>query len=150
MQGDQIVQNSEPIVKHSLLNQARQYIALGISVVPVDANKASTIEWKQYQERLMTDDELVRYFSPSSNAYGIALVCGQVSAGGLEILDFDNKVPDKVACAYNAFAAIVKAERPELFEKLVINTTPNSGYHMPFICTETATPGNKKLASYFS
>ena len=146
MKDERIVQNSKPIVKHSLLNQARQYIALGISVVPVDANKASTIKWAEYQERLMTDDELVRHFGPSSNAYGIAIICGQVSLGGLEVLDFDHKVPDKVACAYNAFSAIVKAERPELFEKLVINTTPNRGYHMPFICTETATPGNKKLA----
>ena len=95
----------------------------------------------------MTDGELRRHFYPTSaNTYGIALICGQVSSGGLETLDFDNKIPDKVTCAYKAFADIVRRERPELFSNLVINSTPSGGYHIRYICTEVAIPGNKKLA----
>ncbi|MAE20725.1 hypothetical protein CMK12_17655, partial [Candidatus Poribacteria bacterium] len=81
-----------------------------------------------------------------ANTYGIALICGQVSSGGLETLDFDNKIPDKVTCAYKAFADIVKRERPELFDQLVLNRTPSGGYHIRYICTKIAIPGNKKLA----
>ena len=78
MQASQIVQNPKLNVKLELLQVARQYISKGFSVVPVDANKASTIKWAEYQERLMTDDELPQHFT--ANTYGIALICGQVSA----------------------------------------------------------------------
>ena len=142
---DELHQTKQSLNRESLLSVAFCLREQGLSVVPVKADKTPALKvWSPYQKRLMTEGERRRYFT--TGTHGIAVICGQVSLGGLEVLDFDHKVPDKVACAYNAFSAIVKAERPELFEKLVINTTPNSGYHMPFICTQIATPGNKKLA----
>jgi len=89
----------------------------------------------------MTEDELRRYFT--TGTHGIAIICGQVSAGGLEVMDFDHKVPDRVTCAYNAFSDLVRHERPKLFDRLVVNTTKSGGYHLLYICTEVAIPGNK-------
>ena len=126
---------------------SHQYIDSKLSVLPVKDNKKPSVrEWKPYQERLMTKDELAQCFSPTSNVYGIALICGQVSSGGLETLDFDNKVPDRITCAFSAFSTTVKSERPELFSNLVINSTPSGGYHIRYLCTEVAIPSNTKLA----
>ena len=149
--GGKIVQKEVPfvkvkVVKPDFLTIAGRYLASKLSVIAVDANKASIGRWSDYQKRLMTDGELRHCFSSTSNAYGVALICGQVSSGGLETLDFDNKVPGHSACAYNVFSDTVKAERPELFEKLVINTTPSGGHHIRYICTKAVIPGNTKLA----
>ena len=151
MQNIKIIQHTKQKVQVNnapeFLTISRKYLDLKLSVLPVGENKKPSVSgWKPYQKQIMTDDELVRYFSPTSNTYGIALICGQVSSGGLETLDFDNKIPDKVTCAYKAFADIVRRERPELFSNLVINSTPSGGYHIRYICTEVAIPGNKKLA----
>jgi len=147
MKDERIVQNSKLNVKLELLQAARQYIALGFSVVPVDANKASTIKWAEYQGRLMTDDELPQHFT--ANTYGIATICGQVS-GGREVLDFDNKHQEEIS-VFEPYFERVKAERPSLAEKLVIVCTPNwkypgYGYQIHYTCPEIPIEGNQDLA----
>ena len=139
---DELHQTKQSLNRDFLLSVSFSLREQGLSVVPVRANKHPAIDtWKQYQKRLMTDGELRRYFTASTQ--GIAIVCGQVSSGGLEVMDFDYKVPGKVTCAYNAFSDAVRRERPKLFDRLVINTTQNGGYHLLYICTETAILGNK-------
>ncbi len=114
----------------------------GLSVVPVKANKTTPLNrCSPYQNRLMTDDELRRYFT--ANTYGLAIICGRVS-GHLLTLDFDND--DGLATKrFNAWSEAVLSGKPHLYTKLVITTSPSGGYHVRLRCTEPV-GGNDKLA----
>jgi len=55
----------------------------------IDANKRALVQWKQYQARICTPDELEQQ-RRSPRAHGEAVICGQIS-GGLEVIDVDAK-----------------------------------------------------------
>jgi putative DNA primase/helicase len=114
------------------LDIAREYIAAGISVVPIrlDGSKAAAVPWKEYQDRLATDEELQSWFSRKS---GIGIVCGAVS-GGLEVLDFDDG-----SIFWDWFDAI-----PDVACKLAVVETPKDGYHVLYRCDVLG--GNQKIA----
>jgi hypothetical protein len=77
------VSNSVP----TFLDIARMHLSLGWSVIPLRRqSKAAAIEWRSYQHRLPTSDELVAWFT--SSKYGLAIVTGRVSR--LAVLDFDS------------------------------------------------------------
>lgn len=64
-----------------------QYRSEGLSFFPIPArSKQANIEWKCYQERRPTDDEILKW--RSNGASNIAIVCGKVS-GNLVVIDFD-------------------------------------------------------------
>lgn len=79
----------EAIAAGDLLETARAYVELGLSVIPVraDGSKAAAVKWGEYQERFPTDEELRAWFAPNKPV-GIAVVCGKVS-GNLAVLDFE-------------------------------------------------------------
>jgi hypothetical protein len=68
----------------------KQYREMGIAVIPRDfMTKGKGIEWKQYQTRQPTDDEVQRWFFSSDNTmYNVAAVLGPVS-GYLLHIDYD-------------------------------------------------------------
>lgn len=73
-----------------ILQAAKRYVDLGLSVIPIDRNsKRPLVEWKQYQERRPTSDELTGWFGGPTPP-NIAVVCGEVS-GKLVVLDFDDE-----------------------------------------------------------
>jgi hypothetical protein len=54
--------------------EAKKYIEAGYSVIPVNERKNPSIpKWGLYQIRVMTDNEIDKYFA---NCFGIALLCG--------------------------------------------------------------------------
>lgn len=55
----------------------------------IDANKRALVQWKQYQTRLCTPEELEQQ-RKSPRAHGEAVICGAIS-GGLEVVDVDAK-----------------------------------------------------------
>jgi archaellum biogenesis ATPase FlaH len=63
---------------------AKKYISKGISVIPVGLDKKPLIEWKEYQTRLATDEELQKWFSGTAN---IGIVTGKIS--GISVVDID-------------------------------------------------------------
>lgn len=65
------------------------YVEAGLSVIPV-FGKVPTLDWKAYQERAATADELAAWFLGSA-LYGVAIVTGH---GGLLVLDFDHRAKD--------------------------------------------------------
>lgn len=84
--------------KNQLTKVAREYVAAGISVIPLhgpDEPKGAPIEkrgkrpaidaWKEFQTRYATDEELVKWFSDGKRNIGI--VTGKLS--GLTVVDFD-------------------------------------------------------------
>ena len=70
-----------PPIQRRAADIARAYIADGFSVIPIrpDGSKAPAIrEWKTYQSRMMTEEEIERYFP---DGVGIAIICGAASGG---------------------------------------------------------------------
>lgn len=130
-------ENSEQAAR-SLLNQ-------GICVIPikVDGSKApALVEWKPYQSRLPTEEEVRGWFGlirPSNlpSSRGIALVCGAIS-GNLEVIDVDD-----FGVALPLLATIERC-RPGLAWSLVKVRTPRPGLQLLYRCAEIE--GNQILA----
>jgi len=73
---------------NSVLHLAKEYIyKFGYSVIPVGRDKKPVIDWKEYQTRYPTDEELEVWFSDGKN--NIAIVTGPIS--GIAVLDIDGK-----------------------------------------------------------
>ena len=68
------------------LEAALSYLQQGLSVVPMGKGKRPLVPWKQYQERLPTEDE-VRGFWKLHPEAGVGFVTGKVS--GISVVDFD-------------------------------------------------------------
>jgi len=75
-------------LKRVTLKYALDYLRLGLSVIPLAwSTKTPVIEWKEYQKRLPTREEIESWFN--KDLYNIAIICGSVSQG-LLVVDFDN------------------------------------------------------------
>lgn len=119
--------------------EAQRLVEARISIIPVrpDGSKKPATEWKQYQQRLATPDEIAHWWGNGSQ-YGIAAIGGEVS-GNLLCIDFDDPALVK------PWRQIVKSINPTLVDRLVIVKTPSGGYHGWFR-TISPVPGNDKLA----
>lgn len=117
-----------------LIGSALRYRSWGFSVIPVEVSKKSVLRWKIYQKRHMTDREIHHYFRHPLAA-GIAVICGAVS-GNLEVIDIDAK-NDLSGKLIISFGTQIRNRHPEIFNKLVIASTRNRGYHFLYKC-ETA------------
>lgn len=120
------------------LTMARSYRAGGLSVVPIlaDGTKVAAVEWKPYQERLPSEQELQRWFGNGSPR-GVAIVYGPVS-GNAECIDFDD------AELYEPFAVELNNLAPGLLDRLTMIRTPRPGCHLVYRCE--AVEGNQQLA----
>jgi len=75
----------------TVLDWARRYVAAGLSVIPVrrGGGKAPAFAgWRDYSDRLATDDELAGWFT--GDRYGIGITGGRAS-GNLAVIDFEFK-----------------------------------------------------------
>jgi hypothetical protein len=114
--------------------KVKQYNANGLACLPVQQNKSpyNVTTWKGGVEP----------GAAYNGAYGIGILCGQIS-GGLECIDFDNHFGD----AKDIISAFV--HDPEINDmyrkyKFPIESTMNGGYHLLYRCGYVE--GNKKLA----
>jgi len=80
----------ETKVFNNVYEAAKFYVKeYGLSVIPLAfKDKRPIVEWKEYQERLPSDEELTKWFKGKKR--NIAIICGRVS-GGLVVVDFDSK-----------------------------------------------------------
>src|SRR5262245_25973635 len=78
----------------SLAAVARQWQLSGVSVIPILANKTKrpSVEWREYQARVPYDNEIAEWWG-NGHAFGIALICGQVS-GNLEMCEIEGRAAD--------------------------------------------------------
>lgn len=74
------------------LEQARRLISEGFSVIPLDG-KVPAVAWKEFQSRLATDAELVRWFG--YRGHSIGLVTGGLS--GVTVIDCDSQEARELA-----------------------------------------------------
>lgn len=109
-----------------------------ISFVPVriDGSKSASVDWKQYQLRMPTADEVRGWFGNGASR-GIATICGDVS-GGLEVVDLD------APHLREEFESLVRETAPGLLERLLVVQTPKGGRHYGF--RSGAVQKNQKLA----
>jgi len=121
-------------VFHFLALSISAYIDL--SIIPVSTQKKPFSLWKQYQKEIAP---ISHWRSHYLNGGYVGIICGQVS-GGMECIDIDIK-NDPLGTIYEEYKAIIPEE---LFNKLLIQTTPNDGYHIIYRCSEI--DGNQKLA----
>lgn len=116
---------------------ALSYLEAGLCVLPAKRKeKHPILKWSKYEETLPTVSEVTTWFSREKS---ICVVAGRVS-GNVEALDFDLGGE-----MYERWKALVQAESPGLFERLVIESTPSGGKHASYRST-SAVPGNRKLA----
>ncbi len=110
------------------LEHAQTYHRAGLSVIPIKPNgtKAPAINWKEFQSRFPTDEELEVWWS--SPGLGIAIITGEVS-GFLQVIDFDAP-PNK------QFGELIRAELgEELVKSMPLISTPRpGGFHLYFRC----------------
>ena len=112
---------------------AKEYIEWGLCAIPPRQGEKRPIgTWREYQERLPTDDEWEQW----SNADAIGIVCGKIS-GNLLVIDFDQQ--GKVFEDYKSKIS------DALWQRLVIEQSPSGGYHI-FVRSEEPVGGNEALA----
>lgn len=106
--------NHEPIIQ--------SYLRAGLSIIPIkrDGSKGALVEWKQYEERIATEDELSTWVRWGVEGWG--MVCGKVS-GNVEVLDFDEP---------GFFTEWREQIDDTLYNRLVIQNTPSGGRHVIF------------------
>lgn len=125
----------------TVLNEALKLASLGYSVVPIkaDGSKSPDGEWKQYQSRIASQDEIRSMFR---SHHGLAIINGAVS-GNKETIDVDD--PSLVS----KFESAVINVLPGMLERLVIVASPRNnhgGRHYHYRCQEVQIAGNQKLA----
>jgi len=113
---------AEPV---NVLQIARLYLEKGLSVIPLKPRgKEPLIPWKQYQERLPTEEELERWFGNEKEA-NVGIVTGRVSRN-LVVIDFDSEVK------FKKFVERLKSARKGL--QIAISNTwivkTGKGYHV--------------------
>ena len=135
-------------VEREIVEAAIQYAEAGLSVIPVDKNKLPwdarsqgkyCLSWAKFQKQRMTPEEILIYFD---GAYGIAIVCGEVS-GGVECLDIDVKY-DLTGELYNDVVRDMQKYLTRYYHSPTFEKTVNNGYH--FLYRTTAIEGNQDLA----
>jgi hypothetical protein len=118
-----------------MIEKAKEYFKLGLSVIPIGDNKIPQGSWKKNQAELI---------EPSfTTCKGIGLVCGEVS-GFLQCIDIDSKY-DLTGKLFDNYKKLILDADKQLLHKLVVQSTPSGGYHFIFRCKEIE--GNKKLAN---
>jgi hypothetical protein len=109
--------------------------------IAINDQKKSIFTWKKYQQRFPTKRELYYMFNHQDCA-GMAIVCGQISAG-LEVIDIDLKY-DLSGRLFHDLQLKITEKNGDLMAKLVIARTRNNGRHLLYRC---ACPGkNTALA----
>jgi len=74
----------------TLIDTVHAYRELGLSIIPiVPGAKNPGVEWKPFQSRLATDEEVMAWYN--RGGFGVGIVTGTVS-GNLVVLDFEDRV----------------------------------------------------------
>jgi len=127
-----------------LLEIAFEYVGLGLSVLPIktDETKAPAIaEWKEFQSRRPTPQEIGNYFKRN---VGIGIIGGVVS-GHLEIIDFDVSADGYLA--FDDWFRVLSEPAQRAVRTMPKIRTAGGGIHLYY--RSTLVEGNKKLAQLY-
>lgn len=111
-----------------------------ISVIPVGKDKKPTVKWAPLQKQRMSVEEVHANFS---NGNRLGLICGEISEN-LEVIDFDQPG------FFERWAELLAdSGHQELYNQLVIQTTPSGGFHAIYR-SAAVVQGNQKLAMIYA
>jgi hypothetical protein len=109
-----------------------------------DGTKAPLGEWKEYQARRSSRDEVLAWYGADGppRRSGFGALCGRVS-GNLEVLEFDagGEVYERLRARARALGL---ADLVERVEAGYLERSPTGGIHWPYRCEVVS--GNTKLA----
>lgn len=109
-----------------------------LSIIPVSSSKTPFKNWKEYQHTIAPISD---WYSHYINSGTIGIITGKVS-GNLECIDIDVK-NDPNETIMDEYKKMI----PEyLYNKLIVQTTPNGGFHLIYRCPSVIIEGNQKLA----
>ncbi len=128
----------------SLLDKAKQYLNVGLSVLPTKADKHPALSsWTRLQASRLTETQAESAFN-SSETRGLGIICGAVS-GNLEVIDVDCKY-DLTGSLWTELKSLIDEHLPEqTANSLVIAKTKSGGYHIYYRSPKIE--GNLKLAN---
>jgi hypothetical protein len=93
----------------SMLDEALRYSKMNLSVIPVGKDKRPLFSWKEYQDRLATEDEIKTWWTKYPEA-NIGIVTGKIS--GITVLDCDSQEAiNSFREMYKGMTAAVKTPR---------------------------------------
>lgn len=110
----------------------------GLSIIPVSSQKIPFKSWVEYQTKIAPISEWHTHFC---NQGTVGIITGKVSRN-LEIVDVDVK-NDPSGTIMNEFRELIP---PDLYSRLIVQTTPNKGFHLGYSCPDAIIEGNQKLA----
>lgn len=116
---------------------AHKYRENGISVIPVNSTKQSTVKWTEFKDKLISAEQIDRFVK--DDTYGLALICGGVNS--IECLDIDLKY----SLTGTLYDDLKKKIPVDILKKMWVQSTPSGGYHWIYKC-ETI-EGNLKLSN---
>lgn len=104
---------------NSIFNIATEYLEKGYSIIPCGKNKRPLIQWREFQTRQATEDELLQWLKqwPEMN---IGIVTGQIS--GITVLDLD--VGHETSTPITAFPLTLTHKTPSGGIHLIYQYTP--------------------------
>jgi len=109
----------------------------GLSIIPVSENKIALKPWKGNQNK--SDIEI--WHDPYIHERTVGIRTGQASVN-LECIDVDVK-NDPNRSIMTEFSDLIP---DELLGRLIIQTTPNSGFHLIYRCLDAVIEPSQKLA----
>ncbi len=127
----------------SLLNDGFSLIAIRDKDEGEYVAKSPYNQWKQYQTRQATKEELWNAME-KNNTTAIGILGGKIS-GNLEIIDIDIKYKPGIDAI---IFTDIKTLYPELLEKLRIHKTPSGGWHLLYRCEKEIGKSEKLAGRY--
>lgn len=112
--------------------------ALGLSIIPVASNKRPFKAWAEYLERI---SPIQLWHSHYQSQGTIGIITGKIS-GNLECIDVDVK-NDPLKTIMTEFTDLIP---DEFLKRLLIQTTPNNGFHVIYRCPDAIIEKSQKLA----
>lgn len=113
-------------------------IKIGLSIIVVSSQKIPFKPWQEFQSKIAPIGEWYDHFK---NQGTVGIICGKVS-GNLEVIDIDIK-NDPELSIFEYFMDLVPIS---LKNRLLLQITPNKGWHIIYRCPEVDIEPNQKLA----
>jgi hypothetical protein len=113
-------------------------LQLELSIIPVSSNKIPFKPWAEYQKKTAP---ILEWHTHFCNQGTVGIITGEVS-GNLEIIDIDLK-NDPLGTIMDEYIKLIP---PDLYSRLIIQTTPNKGFHLIYSCPFIKIERNQKLA----
>ena len=110
----------------------------GLSIIPVSSQKIPFKSWVEYQTKIAP---IAEWHTHYCNQGTVGIITGKVS-GNLEIVDIDVK-NDPKGTIMDEYRALIPSD---LYSRLIVQTTPNKGFHLIYRCPDVIIEGNQKLA----